>query len=240
MANVLINDEYLNDIADAIRLKKSSNDTYKPREMADAIKTISTATSSDYIFDDLINKTYTGEFYSSSADKIPSEFMKMQPITMATGIMATAIERNAFYNCLNLVSANFPRVKTIYGGAFEGCESLVEVKIPSVTTIYGRAFKDCRNLEKLDLGHITSYPTDPTYQTYYGTLEGCSKLTHLIVRTQQVVNLPALPSQFKNDMNIAWIYVPAYYYNAYVNEYNNSYTYGYSFRKIEEYPHICG
>ena len=239
MANVLINDEYLNDIADAIRLKKSSKDTYKPREMADAIKTISTATSSDYIFDELINKTYSGEFYSASAERIPYEYMYRQPITMATGIMATTIERSAFSNCLNLVSANFPRVKTIYGSAFKGCESLVDVNIPAVTTIYGEAFKDCPNLVKLDLGHITSYATDPSYYDQFGSLEGCAKLTHLIIRTQQVVDLPVLPSQFNSNMNIAWIYVPAYYYDDYVNDAYNS-AKGYTFRKIEEYPHICG
>lgn len=239
MANVLINDEYLNDIADAIRLKKSSKDTYKPREMADAIKTISTATSSDYIFDDLINKTYSGEFYSATAERIPIEFMYRQPITMATGLKATEIDRNAFCNCLNLVSANFPKVKTINGGAFKGCESLVEVNIPAVTTIYGEAFKNCSNLVKLDLGHITSYKTDPSYYDQFGSLEGCVKLTHLIIRTQQVVDLPVLPSQFSNNTDIAWIYVPAYYYNNYVNDAYNA-AKGYMFRKIEDYPDICG
>lgn len=41
MANVVVNDTYLSDIADAIRAKNGSSDTYKPSEMADAISAIS-------------------------------------------------------------------------------------------------------------------------------------------------------------------------------------------------------
>lgn len=42
MAKVLITEGYLSDIADAIREKKSSEDTYTPAEMADAIESIQT------------------------------------------------------------------------------------------------------------------------------------------------------------------------------------------------------
>ena len=235
MANVLINDQHLTDIADAIRLKKSSKETFKPKEMADAIKTISTA-SGDYIFDDLISKTYTGEFYCETAEKIPASYMISQPITMATGLKATTIDRSAFYNCLNLVSANFPKVKTIYSGAFQNCESLTDIKIPAVTTIYGYAFKNCSKLEKLDLGHITAFSSDLSYNEP-PSLEGCAKLTHLIVRTNSIVTLPWLPSQFKNNIDIAWIYVPTMMYHTYCQNYAD---YGYTFRKIEDYPDICG
>ena len=41
MATVVVNDTYLSDIADAIRAKNGSSDTYKPSEMADAISAIS-------------------------------------------------------------------------------------------------------------------------------------------------------------------------------------------------------
>lgn len=40
MANVLVNDLYLSDIADAIREKLDTEDTYKPSEMANAIESI--------------------------------------------------------------------------------------------------------------------------------------------------------------------------------------------------------
>lgn len=41
MASVVVNDEYLSDIADAIRAKTGTQDTYKPSQMADAISSIS-------------------------------------------------------------------------------------------------------------------------------------------------------------------------------------------------------
>lgn len=42
MAIMIIDDKHLNDIADAIRGKNGSTDTYKPREMAAAIEALST------------------------------------------------------------------------------------------------------------------------------------------------------------------------------------------------------
>lgn len=44
MANVIINDTNLTNIADAIRSKTGSNDTYLPSEMANAISSISSGT----------------------------------------------------------------------------------------------------------------------------------------------------------------------------------------------------
>ena len=41
MADVFIHEQYLTDIADAIRSKLDTEDTYKPSEMADAIDSIS-------------------------------------------------------------------------------------------------------------------------------------------------------------------------------------------------------
>ena len=41
MAKVAITEQYLTDIADAIRTKTGSQDSYKPSEMADAISRIS-------------------------------------------------------------------------------------------------------------------------------------------------------------------------------------------------------
>lgn len=45
MARVVVNDAYLTDIADAIREKLNTEDTYKPSEMADAIESISGGSS---------------------------------------------------------------------------------------------------------------------------------------------------------------------------------------------------
>ncbi len=49
MANVVVNDEYLSDIADAIRTKSGTSDTYKPSEMAEAISNIGGSGSPDWV-----------------------------------------------------------------------------------------------------------------------------------------------------------------------------------------------
>jgi hypothetical protein len=47
MANVIINDTHLTNIADAIREKTGTSDTYKPGEMAAAISAITTGGGGD-------------------------------------------------------------------------------------------------------------------------------------------------------------------------------------------------
>ena len=44
MANVLVSEHSLENIADAIRIKKGTNDTFRPSEMASEILTIETGT----------------------------------------------------------------------------------------------------------------------------------------------------------------------------------------------------
>lgn len=44
MSNVVINDNHLKDIANAIRSKNGTDIKYKPKEMADAIVNITTGT----------------------------------------------------------------------------------------------------------------------------------------------------------------------------------------------------
>lgn len=58
MADYLIKDTTLTNIADAIRAKKSSTDTYTPAEMATAISSIETGGSGGPTADDL---TFTGD-----------------------------------------------------------------------------------------------------------------------------------------------------------------------------------
>jgi len=43
MANVLVEEQYLQDIADAIRLKNGTQNTYTPVRMATAIESITTS-----------------------------------------------------------------------------------------------------------------------------------------------------------------------------------------------------
>ena len=236
MANVLINDQYLSDIATAIRIKTGSTDTYKPKEMAAAIKDISSFNATGLTFDALLTTTDDGEFYSETAESIPDRYMKNQPIYSATGKKVNTIGESAFIGCTKLQSINFPVAQVLKAGAFDGCVSLIDVSLPKVTTIYEAAFTGCKNLEKLDLPNVSSFPDNQS-----NTFAVCNKLTHLILRRSGVCSLPTLsyayPSQFRTGL--AWIYVPAAYYDAYVNQYKSKLP-NFEFRKIEDYPDICG
>jgi hypothetical protein len=54
MAIMIIDDKHLEDIAEAIREKTGGTDTYKPREMADAIASITTGTGGGGMSEDVV------------------------------------------------------------------------------------------------------------------------------------------------------------------------------------------
>lgn len=69
MANVIVDDTYLSDIADAIRAKTGGSDTFTPAQMATAIGNISTGGTSNTISEPLLrtavltNATAVGNLY---------------------------------------------------------------------------------------------------------------------------------------------------------------------------------
>jgi len=85
MAKVLITEQYLTDIADAIRQKKASEDTYNPSEMADAIESIQTAEPATLITKSITeNGTYSAldddaDGYSSVTVDVPTSSGVVEP-----------------------------------------------------------------------------------------------------------------------------------------------------------------
>jgi hypothetical protein len=62
---VIVNQEYLQDIADAIRAKNNSNDTYTPAQMATAISNISTGSGGEVLPAALFEITGNGSYLFS-------------------------------------------------------------------------------------------------------------------------------------------------------------------------------
>jgi hypothetical protein len=145
--NVLVDENSLQNIADAIRDKNGSEATYKPSEMASAISEISGEDtgvgSRQWWLDMCKEKTNLSYFFSGySGETIPE-------IDTSN---ATDFNR-MFLNCKNLIE--IPYFNTSNGTNFEymfgGCNSLI--RIPNIDTSKGNnltgMFSDCKSLTKI-------------------------------------------------------------------------------------------
>lgn len=117
MANILINEQYLTDIANAIREQTFSEDTYKPREMAAAIQGISLRQG--FTGDDL----FAGVPYAVMAETttVLTDYLSGMKVTKVYAPAAWKIDYNAFNGCNQLTEFRGPQVNTINGGVFYGC-----------------------------------------------------------------------------------------------------------------------
>ena len=188
MSNVFVNDESLTAIANVIRSKKSTENTYKPTEMAGAVA------------------------------KLPSyDFVKnlIEKMSTATEIVIpdyiTAIGYGAFSYSPYLTSITIPDSVTNIGGyAFNGCKSLTNITIPdSVTNIGGYAFNGCKNLEFVELGQgFNANNPDLSASTKYTRETIVSLLNALADRTGQtayklIIGLTNLKKLTAEDIKIA-------------------------------------
>ena len=116
MAKVLVNENNLTNIANAIRGKNGSTDTYKPSEMAAAITAISGGSNENAI----VEKTFSGIYTNNEITKI-GDYVFAGLGNNITGINAPNAEsvgEYAFRGCGNIQSINMPKVKTIEVNAF--------------------------------------------------------------------------------------------------------------------------
>ncbi len=247
MADVLINDEYLSDIAAAIRTKSGSVLSYKPKEMANAIIAIPTSDGSeiDNLSKQLIERTLEGAVVLD-VDYIGAYGLcNMDGMTSLT-CTAKTVQASGCSGCNNLTTVNFPEVTYLGNSALASNTKLTAVSIPKIRNIYSYAFSGCSSLEKLDLGS--------NLQGLYGSIAGnCGKLTAIIIRATSVPDCVEqsnpFPTNFKNTYSgtvPGYIYVPRDMIAAYQGyEGAPSYDqYDYwtmqNYRAIEDYPEICG
>ena len=144
---------------------------------------------------------------------------------------ATSIGEYAFHSCYNLTQVDLPSATSIGDYAFSICHNLTKVDLPSATSIGYSAFASCYNLAKVDLPSATSIG-DYAFSI-------CHNLTRVILRTTDTVCI-ANPSAFSGtqiERGNGFIYIPASMYDAYASVYGDFMV---IFRKIEDYPEICG
>lgn len=114
MANVIINDTNLTNIANAIREKNGTTNTYKPSEMASAITNLPTGGSGGGDLDAFIAGTLT-EYRNSEI---------------------TVIRDSAFYSS-KLETIDLPNVIEVNAEAFRKCGRLKSINLSNLESIVG-------------------------------------------------------------------------------------------------------
>lgn len=128
---VTVDDTNLKAIADAIRAKNGTEETYKPSEMSTAIMGIQGGGSA----------TEDGMIDGS--------------VTAVDNDRVTFVREEAFYYCEQLESLNLPNLEEISYYSFGGCSSLATVNVPKLQVVGDSAFSDCESLESIDLPEAT-------------------------------------------------------------------------------------
>lgn len=193
MANtpVVVLDDTLTNIANAIRGKNGSSDKYKPGQMAEAIDNISAGGIG--IPRDVINGVY--QIPEATSFSLPSNATDVGPNALAY----------AFYSCPSLTSADLSSLTKVSGEsafyeAFYNCTALTSVNLSSLTTISGRsglssAFDNCTALTSVDLSSLT---TVSGYHALSNTFSRCNSLTSLSFPALTLSGLQFGSSQFDN------------------------------------------
>ena len=204
MANtpVVVLDDTLTDIANAIRGKNGSPDTYKPSEMPAAITAIPSGGGVGIPREVRANglyampsQSFTFSLPSNATDvanyALSYAFNGCTPLTSVDfSSLATVSGGSAFYytfrDCTSLSSVDFSSLATVSGGsafvdAFQNCTSLTSIDLGSLTTVSGYnalsyAFYGCTSLASVDL---SSLATVSGAYAFYCAFHGCTNLTSL-------------------------------------------------------------
>lgn len=169
MANtpVAILDDTMTDIADAIRGKNGSQDTYKPSEMPAAITAIPAGGGG-----------IPREVNASGVYGWPTENFTFSLPAGATDVAEKALYQ-AFDGCKTIVAANLSSLTTIsthqtFYTAFRSCTSLTSVDISSLVSISGSttfdtAFRGCTSLTSFSASSLTTITGSSAFPTsFYG------------------------------------------------------------------------
>ena len=152
-----------------------------------------------------------------------------------------------FKGCTNLRRIDFPSLKTVICGSFEGCVNLSEVNLPQLTFIDTNAFANCSSLVKVDFPSVTDIGVE--------AFLNCTNLSTVILRTTEqpcIVGVTSFLNTKIMDENgmptgQGFAYYPTSMDEAYRAVYEPAFAemgldgaFDYLFRKIEDYPDICG
>lgn len=231
MSKVLVSEENLTNIANSIREKTGTTDTYKPSEMASAISGIQSGGGSvpergivinEFNSEGRVSKmTWYGSqipdaYFKGCADKVEvgANFNQRTLFTNSEINLSDNVYRigkGAFYTSYLTINNIPDYVHVIEDYAFYNNQNMTTLKIPSSLTTLGKyAFGNCINLETCDFGDNTSLTNIPDY-----LFDGCKKLSRLYLRN--VRSVPTLSTYALNGTALlsGYIYVPTALLNSF-------------------------
>ena len=201
MANVVINDEHLTAIGDAIRTKKSTTYKYKPREMADAILSIPGG-GIELTEEDL---TVTGNLYHRFAFNGWNWFAHdlLKKTTLARNTDITNVE--AVCEDSTLLRAFSRTVDSNWSTSWSMAETII------TTTNMRNMYKNCHSLVQ-DIGLAKSggfhFISNTDTETYKNTYLNCYSLPHIegIPCCENTLTVNNFIDTFKNCYSVSNLY----------------------------------
>lgn len=171
MANVLVEETSLSNIASAIRVKNGSTAVYKPGEMAAAITNLPTGGSSGGE-DDFLTRSGSGEYVNDRIEKLGGgAFYQTNYSTITLSNVKVMDGASVIRYNNNLTTLNLPALTTItctyiepsisatYGSQISNNASLTALDFPNLTTIsdsVGGCFQGNPNLVSASLPSLTT------------------------------------------------------------------------------------
>ena len=234
MANtpVVVLDDTLTDIADAIRSKNNTQSTYKPGQMAAAITAIPTGgigiprevspngvyqrPSSSFTFSLPSNAVSVGAYALQDAFAGTPGLTAADLSSLVTVSTSSALQ-GAFTTCINLKTVDFSSLTTVSGlaafqDAFTACTKLKTVDLSSLRSVTGqRAFKGAFEyniaLTSIDLSSLEAIDQNSAFE---GAFESCSSLSSVDLSSLRTIDgYNAMDGMFRYCTSLTTLSFPA-------------------------------
>lgn len=249
MANVIINEQHLIDIADAIRHHTGSGLSYKPRDMAKGILDI--PVGDNITFSEFIGRKLSGPITVVAPVIGQYALAFNNEVTALTTTATTLDKRSCSDNPALTTLTLMNHVERIDDNAFRDCSSLTNIAPISVDFVGSYAFAGCNALTKIEFTKLDSFE-DGIFGYVSNGLNDMA-LNTIIIRDYPPkllnpysgeVNSCPFPARFKASYtggDKGYIYVPAAYLEDYMLDtynYHQDFWKQFSYRAIEDYPNI--
>lgn len=190
MTKVLLTEAYLEDIADAIRAKNGTQNTYTPEEMSEAISNLEDV---GYYFNTTIGAgTYQSGGYKNVYKNLVPNTVRNTGTSceyMFDGYTGNNISTLPNFNTTNVTSMN---------GMFRQCTNLTTLDISNFktnnVTNVNMMFQNCSNLTQITLPQ--DFLEIPNYVTANGLFYGCSHLTSVNLEALHTGNITNFGQMF--------------------------------------------